>query len=64
MNFVDVIYRIGDDFSITAVRLSHRDYTDGGEKEKERTRERGMQFLIASGPAKIIRVDLRGAVFV
>lgn len=33
-----VIYRIGDDFSITAVWLSHRDYTDEREKEKERGR--------------------------
>lgn len=36
MNFANVIYRIGDDFSITAVRLSHRDYTDEREKERER----------------------------
>jgi len=31
VNFADVIYRIVDDFSITAMRLSRRDYT-GREK--------------------------------
>jgi len=62
VNFADVIYRTGDDFSITAVRLSHRDYRR--ERKRKREKERDMQFLIASGPAKIIRVDSRDAVFV
>lgn len=45
MNFADVIYRIGDDFSITAVRLSYQDYAlergrEGEEGKREREGER------------------------
>lgn len=41
MNFTNVIYRIGDDFSITAVRLSQWDYTDARDAifNRERARE-------------------------
>jgi len=43
--FIRHISYIGDDFSITAMWLNHRDYMDEREKEREREgerRERGM----------------------